>query len=118
MPQADEPTIGEVIRRLDSIAAQLTEVVREIKDDRSTNAKTFVRQDVYHTQRVADQAIVANFHADLGVLKTDFERELGTVKAERSSDVAFRRQVILGFTIAGIGWLASVALFVANILAR
>ena len=50
----DEPTLGEVIRRLDDVSRQLVELTREIKDDRAANAATFVRQDVYVAQRHAD----------------------------------------------------------------
>lgn len=104
---ADEPTIGEVIRRLDSIALQLTEVVKEIKDDRADNAKTFVRQDVYIAQRQADQAVVADLHGDIR-----------TVKADRQKDTESQRQRNLTMAVLAISSVISIALGIAGILAR
>ena len=118
MPPNDEPTLGEVIRRLEAISGQLTEVVREIKEDRAQAAATFVRQDVYQAQRIADQAVTADVAGDIRTLRTELDREVTAIKAERSSDTAFRRQVLLGFAIGGIGWLLTIALFIANFVAR
>ena len=109
---SDEPTIGEVIRRLDSIAAQLTEVVKEIKDDRADNAKTYVRQDVYVAQQQTAQAVVADVHGDIAALRADHDREINAIKAQRTADSNFRRQVLLGFALGGVGWLLTIALFV------
>lgn len=118
MTPNSEPTMGEVIRRLEAISKQLTEVVREIKEDRTQNAATFVRQDVYQAQRIADQAVTADVAGDIRTVKADLDREVTAIKAERSSDTAFRRQVLLGFAVGGIGWLLTIALFIANFIAR
>ena len=104
---ADEPTMGEVIRRLDAIAAQLTEVVKEIKDDRAQNAATFVRQDVYHANRKADQAVVANLNQDIGGLQAD-----------RKADAAWRRQSNLTLAVLAISSLVSIALALTGLLTR
>jgi len=103
----DEPTMGEVIRRLDAIALQLTEVVREIKDDRAENAKTFVRQDVYMAQRQSDAAVVADLHG-----------EVRAVKAARDKDVETQRTRNLTLAVLAITTIVSIALGIANILAR
>lgn len=118
MTPNDEPTLGEVYRKLNAVAEDLRDVIREIKEDRQTYAATFVRQDVYQAQRIADQAVVADVAGDIRTVKADLDREVTGIKAERSSEVAFRRQVLLGFAIGGIGWLLTIALFIANFVAR
>lgn len=119
----DEPTMGEVMRRLDEVSRQMLELAREMKDDRQVNAATFVRQDVHLAQRQADQAVVADLHhdignvkAEIGSVKTDFDREIDTVKADRNADIAFRRQVLLAFAVGGLTELVTIALAVAGFL--
>ena len=104
---ADEPTLGEVIRRLDAITAQLTEVVREIKDEREKNAATFVRQDVYVAQRQADAAVVADLHS-----------EIRGVKEDRKRDVDWKRQQNLALAGLAITTLVSIALAVIGFIVR
>lgn len=103
----DEPTLGEVIRRLDDVSRQLVELTREIKDDRSANAATFVRQDVYVAQRQADGAVVADLHG-----------EIRTLKESRQKDSDWRRQQNLSLAVVAIGAVVSIALAIVNILAR
>ena len=43
---ADEVTLGEVVRRLDSITAQLAQIIAGQAQDRQHAAETFVRKDV------------------------------------------------------------------------
>lgn len=128
-PTADEPTMGEVIRRLDAIALQLTEVVRELKEDRAHNARTYVPREVYMAQRLADQAVVADLQGDHVAGKSDLraeiakgddalDRRLSDIEDSRKSDLTFRRQVLLGFAIAAVGWLLTIAVFIGTYLTR
>ena len=50
----EDPTLGEILRRLDELSRQLIDLTREIKEDRTVAATTYVRQDVYQAQRLAD----------------------------------------------------------------
>ena len=106
MPQ-DEPTLGEVLRRIDALVDQVTTLASEMKDDRRESAKTFVRQDVYIAQRLADQAVVSDLHGDLA-----------TVKAERQKDLEWRRQINLTLAAITITALVSIAIAIATILTR
>lgn len=103
----DEPTTGEIVRRLDAIAGQLTEVIREIKDDRAHNAETYVRQDVYIAQRLADQAVVADVASDVRSIKDDR-------KAEESK----KRAQNLTLALFAITTVVTLALGIANLLTR
>lgn len=125
----EEPTLGEVVRRLDEVSRQLASVVHDIKDDRSQNAATYVRQDVYVAQRQADLAVSADLHGDVTKLKADleheqqmmradFEREMQGLKEDRTRDKDFRRQVLLAFAIAGGGWVITLATFIVTFLAQ
>lgn len=114
----DEPTMGEVIRRLDAIAGQLTDVVRELKDDRRLNAQTFVRQDVYTAQRRADHAVVADVAGDVIAVRKELGRHVDGQAEKQRADAAFRRQVFLGLALTGGGWLLTIALFIATFVLR
>ena len=106
-PPNGEPTLGEVMRRLDEVAKQLGRMANEMREDRQQNAATFVRQDVYIAQRHADQAVVADLHGDIR-----------TVKDERKQDQASRRQIWLSLGIAALSTVTAIALAVVNLLAR
>ena len=102
----DEPTLGEVIRRLDDITRQLVDLTRELKEDRSSAAATFVRQDVYMAQRHADHATTADLHGDIQTIRTD-----------RAKDLDWRRQVLLWGAGLTITTLVSIALAITAVLA-
>jgi hypothetical protein len=113
MPQ-DEPTLGEVLRRLEEVSRQMIELARELKEDRAANAATFVRQDVYIAQRLADQSTVADLHGDIRSVKDDIK----AVKEDRQKDIEWRRQhnlTLAGITITA---LVSISLTIVTILTR
>lgn len=103
----DEPTLGEVLRRLDEVSRQLVDITREIKEDRSAAAATYVRQDVYIAQRQADAAVVADIHGDIKSIKDD-----------RRKDNDWKRQQNLSLAALAITVLVSIALAIVNIVAR
>lgn len=43
----DEPTLGEAMRRLDSVTRQLEALAKSMAEDRRDFASTYVRYDVY-----------------------------------------------------------------------
>src|SRR5690348_10619280 len=89
MTQA-EPTMGEVMRRLDEVARQMSELFREIKEDRAAAAATFVRQDVYIAQRHADHAVVADLASEAKAAKETLGREIRDVRRDMESSEAKR----------------------------
>jgi hypothetical protein len=50
---ADEPTIGEAIRRLDAVTQQLNTLARQMAEDRREFASTYVRYDVYEARHLS-----------------------------------------------------------------
>ena len=103
----EEPTLGEVLRRLDDLINKVAELTQELKDDRNNAAATYVRQDVYIAQRQADAAVVADIHGDIKSIKDD-----------RRKDNDWRRQQNLSLAGLTITVLVSIALAIINIVAR
>lgn len=103
----DEPTLGEVLRRLDDLISKVGDLAKELKEDRASAAATFVRQDVYVAQRLADQAVVADLNGDIQA-----------VKADRAKDSDWKRQQNLSLAVMAITVLVSIALAIANFVAR
>ena len=103
----DEPTLGEVLRRLDEVSRQLIDTSREMKEDRKSAAATYVRQDVYIAQRQADAAVLADTHGDIQSIKDD-----------RRKDADWKRQQNLFLAGLTITALVSIAIAIANIVAR
>lgn len=91
---ADEPTLGEVLRRLEQVASELAKVTEQLRTDRVEAAATYVRKDVY----IAETTSVT---VRVGKLEDDNE-------AKEKDAAAFRRQLlfmILGIAIPAIGGL-------------
>lgn len=101
------PTLGEVIRRLDTLARSLEELGKDIREDRKDAAATYVRRDLYVAERLADQTVTA-----------DLAREITAIQADRRSDAGFRRQVLLGLALAAIGSMTSVMVLVVSLVVR
>lgn len=92
---ADEPTLGEVMRQVESLVGQIKELVREVRSD-------YVRKDLYEAKHSAIQQRLTAAEVATGVVaKENDDRE-----KERT---AFQRQVVGGLIIGGILLLASTA---------
>ena len=128
-PSNSEPTLGEVLRRLDDVSRQMTELAREMKADRAEAAATYVRQDVYVAQRQAMEAMVADLHGDVKKVNTDLGlkiqatkddlgREVKTIKDDRKTDVAFRRQAWLTMGALAVTTVVTIVVTLVNLLTR
>lgn len=92
----DEPTLGEVMRRLDETSKQLAELAGQMREDRNHAAQTYVRQDVYLAQRQADQAVVADLQGDVSRV----EHHANTIEDKRRANV--RWAVGIALTVAAL----------------
>lgn len=99
-PPIDEPTLGEVLRRIDALTAQVADLVREIKDDRAEAARTFMRQDVYVTERRTIEANIADVRADITTVSERADGRFKTIDERFQADADRRRQ--MWFSIAGL----------------
>lgn len=99
-----EPTAMEIVRRLDDIARRLDQTVHTLEEG-------YVRKDLYQANRTADDRRM-----------DETERDLATAENARrdkdKADAAFRRQAALGFALAGIGWLVTMALAITTYIGR
>lgn len=50
-----EPTLGEVLRRLEQVVTQLQDISNKMDKDRSDAALTYVRKDVYNAEAGAHE---------------------------------------------------------------
>lgn len=50
MTPEHEPTLGEVLRRLDQVSSQMTTLAADMRQDRLDAAQTYVRKDVYESR--------------------------------------------------------------------
>lgn len=100
----DEPTLGEVVRRLDQVTSQLAGIAERLERRETYIEENFVRRSVWHEARKADQAMAANLAQDIGALQeTD------------KTDAAWRRQVMLTLAAVAIASIVSIALAVVNL---
>jgi len=100
-----EPTLGEVVRRLDGVAQQITNLVEKIDVDRRRDAETYVNKDSY---REYQRLVEATFKAHAG--------DIEDLNESRKEDARWRRTASLTLAVAAAGWLVTIALFVATLL--
>lgn len=99
-----EPTLGEVLRRLNEVSGQMTALGNQMAQDRRDAADTYVRRDVYDAR-----------HA--GVLRRVDEIEADADTREKAA-ADFRRQllfIVLGTAIPAVfALLLAINNFLAN----
>lgn len=101
----DEPTKGEIVRRLDSIADQLTDLTSRLERDRLEAAQTYVRQDVYAVEQRLQDALAAELQTDVAALRR-----------ERDEDRNWRRQVVLWLGSLTVTLLLGFATLIVSVL--
>lgn len=117
-PPINEPTLGEVLRRIDGLTAQVAQLVSELKEDRAQAAATYMRRDVYIAERQAANAVVSDLQSDLSAVKVDLGREIKGLKDERRTDNDKRRQMWLAIGGLTITSLIGIAGLIINATAR
>ena len=92
-----EPTVAELVRRLDESSRQIRDLLEELRRDRATYEQIFVRRDVYEAHRTQDVSAVE-----------DIEERMRAAEA-------FRRQIMAGAAVQVIGVVIALALLVAGV---
>lgn len=108
---ADEPTLGEALRRLDDVSRKLDGLAGQLAEDRRDFASTYVPRELYDTR-----------HAHLGDRITALVVRMDARDAEdeerEKSEAAFRRQlllIVLAPAIPALGaFLLSLFILLAN----
>lgn len=98
-----EVSLGEVLRRLDTVSQQMVTLAAEMRQDRIDAAQTYVRKDVYD----AKHKIVQEDLEDLQVYNKDREK--------RESDT--RRQVMFLMLSIAVPAILGLLLAVNNFIA-
>lgn len=80
-----EPTLGEVVRRLDQIAAQQRDMLQEMRDDRQNMARTYMPRELYEARH-------ASLRADLEARDAEMRSDIDELRKDRRDDEKHRRQ--------------------------
>lgn len=102
-----EPTLAEVVRQLDRVAAQLTALATRLDNDRLAAAQTFVNRETYQAdQRVSD------------VLFKSLRTDVSELEQARSADDRWRRQQSFTLAVTIGNSLLMIALAVFAVVSR
>lgn len=113
---SDEPTTGEIVRRLDALTATIGELVSELKADRAEAAKTYLRKDVYLAERQAANAVVSDLQSDIVANKATADARFDKLEEQRRDDAASRRQLWLALAAMSITMLGIITAAIINIV--
>jgi len=102
---SEEPTLGEIMRRLDSTVKSMAELAAQMRADRETAATTYVRRDWLDEARKADRALVH-----------DVSKDLAGLEDERLRNANFRKQVGLGAALGVLPIMGAFGLAIYNTL--
>jgi hypothetical protein len=98
-----EPTLREVLWRLNEVAKQLSQLAQDMRQDRIDAANTYVRKDVY----APDHAWITSRVKDVETVIDD---------RDKVAD-ATRRQIAVGIIIALLAAVPALVLAINNFLA-
>jgi hypothetical protein len=108
----DEPTPGEIVRRLEVVSQQLADAVRRIDEQTEKAAKTYVRQDVYLANKRAEDAVVSDLHGDIKSVEAKVHGDIKAVDLKIDATEEKRRSNVRWAIGTGIALAAVlVALF-------
>src|ERR1700754_155213 len=99
--------MGEVLRRVDDLVREIKALAEQMRDDRVHAAQTFVRLDVYASDRRGDALAV-----------TEAQKDLAEMQSNAKADANWRRQVMLALAVLAITTLVTVGIAISNYLAR
>lgn len=102
---ADDVTMGEVVRRLDSITAQLATIIAGQAEDRRHNTETFVRKDVMDSK-----------FESIGQRFTEVEKDVEDGKKALANQQDRNRQLV--FAIIGVAVPALISIILALVGAQ
>ena len=95
----EEPTLGEVVRRLEDVAKQIAAVASQLSNDRRDAAQTYVNRETYQ----ADRRLIDANHTALQGRVVDLEKA-------QEDEQKWRRAASFQLAIVAVGWLLTIAL--------
>jgi multidrug resistance efflux pump len=102
-----DPTPGEVWRKIEDVARQLTAIVDRLERRDTYIEENFVRQKVWLEARKADQAATANLQQDIGA-----------IQKQQDADRSWRRQAGLAIALALVSSLLTIVGLVMTLTGR
>ena len=95
----DEPTLGEVVRRLEGVAKQIADVASQLSNDRLLAAQTYVNRETYQSDgRLTD----ANHSA--------LKLRVANLEEAKEDEQKWRRAASFQLAVVALGWLLTIAL--------
>lgn len=85
---ADEPTLGEALRRLDDVSKKLDGLAQQLSDDRRDFATTYVPRELYETRHM-------HLHDRIKAVTERLDSQEREQEERDRSAAAFRRQLLL-----------------------
>ena len=101
-----EPTMGEVVRRLEDIAKQIERTSNDIRTDRAEQARTYVRQDVYTSDKRSE-----------GLARDAIARAAKELEDRLDKADAFKRQIVAGVSVGAILLVVNIIIGMSALLA-
>jgi len=103
----NEPTNGEVMRRVEELIRQVQALADLAREDRRHAAETYVRRDVYEANRATET-----------IRSVEAQKDMDEIQRHREVDAQWRRQMVLAVSGLAIASLISIAGIISNYLAR
>lgn len=91
-----EPTLGELVRRVEDIARLQQQMLSDLRRDRDEWANTFVRKDVY---------------------ESGIKRDVELLNSRLDKQDSFRKQIITGVSVGAIMLMINLMFAISNRLA-
>lgn len=85
---ADEPTLGEALRRLDGVSRKLDDLAKEMADDRREFATKYVPRELYETRHM-------HLHDRISAVAARLDEQEREQEDRDKAAAAFRRQLLL-----------------------
>ena len=107
MALSDEPSMAELGRMLQALKEQIADAITKMREDRTHAEATFVRRDVYESDRRAT-----------AIRDVEAQKDLDELQRHREADANWRRQIMLAVAVLAITSLVTIAIAVSNYMAR
>lgn len=128
MPTEPEPTGWELRRQIERLHADLKAAMDRAESHvtetglaallgRYQDQLKYLNEDLAEERTMRRADILAEQEARKGAV-AEIREAVAEIKADRKTDAGFRRQVLLGISLAVFGSLTSIAVAVISLLAR
>ncbi len=102
-----DATPAEIMRRLDEVVKTLSELARDMREERISNAALYLKRETFDGLRGWDQAIVAGVRKDVEEMQN-----------EQTKAADFRKQMIFTLALFAMTTVVTLGVAVSNLMSR